>query len=117
MTTTTVTGDFIIEGAVRSMQAAQAALRDAVNAYNSKSYAVAAIMGAVAAEHLLRCTWLANLGGRVGEGTIECEAFIRAFGRHVDVRHEDRLRQSLISFTIKTPAGMELIPGDEEQPK
>jgi AbiV family abortive infection protein len=94
-----ITSHFIIEGAVRAMEAAQAALRGAVKAYRDSSHATATILGAVAAEHLDRCRWLLDYAAKVGEAEIECRAFVADFDKYVGSRHEQRLQQSLYAFT------------------
>jgi AbiV family abortive infection protein len=98
----TIKAEFILEGGILAMQAAQAALRDAVKAYDADSYATATVMGAVAAEHLVRCGWLLSyaLSLKIEDAEVECLEFTEEFARYVDnSRHEERLQQSLYGFT------------------
>src|SRR5262249_38204549 len=96
----TIKAEFILEGGIQAMQAAQAALRDAVKAYDTGSYATATVMGAVAAEHLARCGWLLSYALKIEDAEVECLEFTEEFARYVDnSRHEERLQQSLDGFT------------------
>ena len=106
----TITPAFILDGGILALQAAQSALRDAVNAHDSGSYATAMIMGAVAAEHLVRSNWLAAYAIKLNGGNVECETFIKGFERHVDnSRHQERLQQSLYGFTSNVPPGQHIV--------
>jgi AbiV family abortive infection protein len=106
----TIKAEFIIEGGILAMQAAQAALRDAVKAYDTGSYATATAMGAVAAEHLARCGWLLSYALKIEDAEVECLEFTEEFGRYVDnSRHEERLQQSLYGFSSNLPPLQELI--------
>src|SRR5262249_24554786 len=92
--------EFILEGGILAMQAAQATLRDAVKAYDTGCYATATVMGAVAAEHLARCGWLLSYALKIEDAQVECLEFTEEFAWYVNHSlHEERLQQSLYGFT------------------
>lgn len=106
----TIQTDFILDGAILALRAAQAALRDAVDAHDNGGYATAMIIGAVAAEHLGRSKWLAHYGIKLSSGNVECDKFIKDFEHYVgNSRHQERLQQSLYSFSSNVPPGQQII--------
>ncbi len=76
-----IKSEFVIEGAIRALEAAQDAIRDAVKEYRDTRYPTATIMGAVAAEHLSRCGWLFTYAAMIGDAEIDCGSFAADFDK------------------------------------
>jgi len=102
-----ITREFILEGAVRAIQASRVFLIDAIFAYENDHLSSAYIMGIIAAEQLGRAMWMVVRYHEMvdkNELITDAEQFARSLR---NIRHRENLRKGVMSYKFQITPEME----------